>query len=151
MRGLQGAGAAILLPNSLAVLGANFAGEARGRAIGVWAASGAMAAAAGPPLGGWLIDTVGWRAIFLLNLPVAAGAVGLALAVLRDPPGAEKQTPLDLGGAALVTLSLGGLAWALTVGSGSRGWTAPALTVLGLGLVLTLQKHEGEHQNQTQT
>ena len=53
---VQGIGAAILLPNSLAILGQTFAGQAKGRAIGVWAASGAIAGAAGPVLGGWLID-----------------------------------------------------------------------------------------------
>src|SRR5450432_4164587 len=74
-RVVQGMGAAMLMPNSLAILGDAFGGEARGRAIGTWAAAGAMAGAIGPVLGGWLIDTVGWQAIFLINLPVAAGAV----------------------------------------------------------------------------
>src|ERR1700754_2175669 len=74
-RAVQGIGAAIVLPNSLAILGATFSGEARGRAIGIWAAMGAMMAAVGPVLGGWLIDMVGWRAIFFINLPLAAGAI----------------------------------------------------------------------------
>ena len=78
-RGAQGIGAAILMPNSLAILGASFSGEARGRAIGIWASAGAVLAAIGPVLGGWLIDVVGWRAIFLINLPLAAGAILLAL------------------------------------------------------------------------
>jgi MFS family permease len=73
-RAIQGIGAAILLPNSLAVLGEAFTGEERGRAIGTWAAMGAVVGAVGPVLGGWLIDTVGWRAIFLLNLPLASPA-----------------------------------------------------------------------------
>src|SRR5689334_20245372 len=63
---VQGAGAAMLMPNSLAILGATFTGEAKGRAIGVWAATGAAMGALGPVLGGWLIDLVNWRAIFLL-------------------------------------------------------------------------------------
>ena len=83
-RGLQGIGAALLMPNSLAILGASFAGEARGRAIGIWAAMGAVMAAIGPVLGGWLIDMVGWRAIFLINLPLAPGAIVLALLFVRD-------------------------------------------------------------------
>jgi MFS family permease len=66
-RGLQGMGAALLMSNSLAILGGAFAGATRGRAIGIWAAMGAVTGAAGPVLGGLLIDTVGWRAIFLLN------------------------------------------------------------------------------------
>src|SRR6202795_4270290 len=72
-RGLQGVGAALLMPNSLAILGTAFSGEARGRAIGIWASMGAVVGAAGPVLGGWVIDTVGWRVIFLLNIPLAVG------------------------------------------------------------------------------
>src|SRR6201999_1897250 len=78
-RGGQGIGAALLMPTSLAILGASFSGEARGKAIGIWASMGAVMAAAGPVLGGWLIDTVGWRAIFLLNIPLALGAIVLTL------------------------------------------------------------------------
>ena len=78
-RALQGIGAALLLPNSLALLNAAFTGEKRGRAVGIWAAAGAAAAAAAPLLGGWLGDHVGWPSIFYINLPLAAGAVLLAL------------------------------------------------------------------------
>jgi MFS family permease len=69
-RALQGLGAALLMPNSLALLGGSFTGEARGRAIGTWAAAGALAGALGPILGGWLVDTLGWRTIFLVNCPL---------------------------------------------------------------------------------
>jgi MFS family permease len=77
-RGLQGIGAALLLPNSLALLGAGFSGKARGRAIGTWAATGAMAGAIGPVIGGWMVDHLGWRPIFLINVPIGAGAIWLA-------------------------------------------------------------------------
>ena len=70
-RAIQGTSAALLMPNSLAILGAAFAGEKKGRAIGIWAAAGAALAAVGPVLGGWLIDNVGWRSMFYLNLPPA--------------------------------------------------------------------------------
>ncbi|MGH8151395.1 MAG: MFS transporter, partial [Rhodanobacteraceae bacterium] len=70
-RGLQGLGAALLLPNSLAILGASFRGEEQGRAVGTWAAVGALAGALGPLIGGWLIDVAGWQTIFLINLPIA--------------------------------------------------------------------------------
>lgn len=83
----------------------------RGRAIGIWAAMGAVTGAAGPILGGWLIDTVGWRAIFLLNLPLAVAAIGLALGFVRDPPANPKPAPLDLLGALLATASLGVVTW----------------------------------------
>ena len=84
-RAAQGVGAAMLMPNSLAILGSAFAGEARGRAIGIWASMGAVIAAVGPVFGGWLIDVVGWRSIFLINLPPAIGAIVLALMFVRDP------------------------------------------------------------------
>ncbi len=133
-RGLQGVGAALLMPNSLAILGGTFSGEARGRAIGTWAAMGAVTGAVGPVIGGWLIDTVGWRFIFLLNLPLSLGAIGLALAYVRDPPAGAERAHLDWLGAALATAGLGAATWALTVGSGPAGWTAPAALVLGAGL-----------------
>ena len=74
-RFLQGAGAAALMPSSLAILGQTFSGAARGRAVGIWAATSAIAGAVGPVLGGWLIDLGSWRAIFLINLPLALVAM----------------------------------------------------------------------------
>ena len=136
-RVVQGVGAAMLMPNSLAILGGAFSGEARGRAIGTWAAMGAMAGAVGPVLGGWLIDSVGWPMIFLINLPLAAGAILLALKFVRDPP-EGKPAHLDLLGAFLATVGLGALTWGLTMGSGRQGWTAPAVTALVAGVVLSL-------------
>lgn len=112
-RALQGVGAALLLPNSLAILGAAFEGEARGQAIGTWAAAGAMAGALGPLVGGWLIDGVGWRAIFLLNLPLAAAAGYLAVVYLEDSTQSSK-TSLDWLGAVIATIALVAITWALT-------------------------------------
>ena len=137
-RGLQGMGAALLMPNSLAILGGAFSGATRGRAIGIWAAMSAVTGAAGPVLGGWLIDTVGWRAIFLLNLPLAVAAIGLALGFVRDPPANAKPAPLDLLGALLATASLGVMTWGLTVVSGSGGWTTSTVIAIGGGAVLLL-------------
>jgi MFS family permease len=77
-RTIQGIGAALVMPNSLGILGSSFEGEARGRAVGTWAAAGAIASAVGPPLGGWLVDAIGWRAIFYLNVPVAGAAIAIA-------------------------------------------------------------------------
>jgi len=136
-RVLQGVGAAMLMPNSLAILGASFAGEARGRAVGTWAATGSAAGALGPVLGGWLIDGVGWRSIFLINLPVSAGAILLAVLAVRDPPRDAETPPLDWLGGALATAALGGLTWGLTVGSGPGGWTAEAIGALVAGVVLS--------------
>jgi EmrB/QacA subfamily drug resistance transporter len=134
-RAAQGVGAAILQPNSLAILGVSFAGEARGRAIGLWAAAGAVLGAIGPVLGGWLIDHFGWRAIFLINLPLAAGAVALALLFVREKPSDTPAPALDMPGAILVTAALGAITWALTLGTGPTGWSPMAITtgVVGLG------------------
>ncbi len=133
-RAVQGIGAAILMPNSLGILGSSFEGEAKGRAVGTWAAAGAIASAVGPPLGGWLVDAVGWRAIFYLNLPVAAGAI--AIAWLYVDESAEGEQPLDWTGAALATLGLGALAWGLTVWSTEHAATAETWIGLGAGVAL---------------
>ena len=147
-RGLQGIGAAILMPNSLAILGASFSGEARGRAIGIWASMGAVMSAIGPVLGGWLIDVVGWRAIFLINLPLAAGAIALALIAVHESR--ERNRPaLDLPGGVLTTAALGALTWSLTIGSGHTGWNLFAIAGVVASLVLMLvfvwvEKRRGE-------
>jgi EmrB/QacA subfamily drug resistance transporter len=136
-RALQGIGAAVLMPNSLAILGASFSGEARGRAIGIWASVGAVMAAAGPVLGGWLIDGVGWRWIFLINLPLAAGAIALSLLYVRDSHDRDRPA-LDIPGGVLATLALGALTWGLTIGSGRAGWTNAAMIGVAAGTVLML-------------
>jgi EmrB/QacA subfamily drug resistance transporter len=135
-RALQGIGAALLLPNSLAILGAAFSGEARGRAVGTWSAASSMAAAIGPVLGGWLIDVVGWRAIFLINIPMAIAAIALAIGFVRESTQEAKKSPLDLMGAVLATLSLALITWGLTLGAGHKGWSAWAIAAVVLGSVL---------------
>jgi EmrB/QacA subfamily drug resistance transporter len=134
---LQGVGAAMLMPNSLAILGQTFSGAAKGRAIGIWAATGAAMAAIGPVVGGWLIDLGSWRAIFLLNLPLACGAIVLAWRFVPvDRRG--KSYPLDTTGGILATIGLAALTWALTVGSGRNGWTHAALLAAGASVLLLL-------------
>ena len=148
-RGLQGIGSALLMPSSLAILGASFSGEAKGRAVGIWAAMSAAMAAIGPVLGGWLIDMAGWRAIFLINLPPALGAIALALRFVRDDPSDQDGVKLDLLGGALATLGLGGLTWGLTIGSGAGGWSPWALSLVAGGTLLLaafvwIEKRRGE-------
>ncbi len=144
-RFVQGAGAALLMPNSLALLGAAFTGEAKGRAIGVWAAAGAATGAIGPVLGGGLIDLVGWRAIFLINLPLAAGAVLLAWRYApADRDGGDQ--PLDAPGGLLAVIGLGALTWGLTIGSGPSGWTASAVAATIAGVVLLAAFVLAEHR-----
>jgi EmrB/QacA subfamily drug resistance transporter len=132
-RVVQGIGAAMLMPNSLSILSHAFSGEDKGRAVGTWAAVGAIASAFGPPLGGWLVDAVGWRAIFFINLPVAVLAIGLALKGVEES-GDGKQ-PLDWTGAALATVALGALTWALTLWSSTRTMNAASWIALAAGLV----------------
>jgi len=113
-RCVQGIGAALLMPNSLAMLGAGFTGEARGRAIGTWAAVGAIAGAVGPVIGGWIVDLNGWRPIFLINLPIGGGALWLAWRYVGESRDRREGARLDWAGGALATVALGGLVWALT-------------------------------------
>lgn len=137
-RAMEGIGAAILLPNSLAILGEAFAGAQRGRAVGIWAAMGAIIGAAGPVFGGWLIDAVSWRAIFLVNLPLAIVAIALAFAFLESPRPSTKREPLDAFGGVLATLGLGALTWGLTIGAGRAGWTPDAAMGIAAGIALLL-------------
>jgi EmrB/QacA subfamily drug resistance transporter len=132
----QGTSAALLMPNSLAILGASFAGEKKGRAIGIWAAAGAAMAAVGPVIGGWLIDSVGWRAIFYLNLPPAVLAIVLALRFVPNIHRDSKMLPLDIPGAGFATAAMGALTWGLTIGSGKAGWTASAIAWSCAGALL---------------
>ena len=136
-RAAQGIGAALLLPNSLALLNAAFSGEKRGRAVGIWAAAGAAAAAVAPLLGGWLVSTAGWPTIFYINLPLAAGAIFLAVKFVAESrdPGAGRT---DYAGALLATAGLGGVTYALTLWSASGRFTIPAWIALGAGIVLMM-------------
>jgi EmrB/QacA subfamily drug resistance transporter len=135
----QGVGGALLTPASLAILEASFRREDRARAIGAWSGLSGVASAVGPFLGGWLVDAASWRWVFLLNLPLAAAVV---LVALRHVP--ESRDPLatrhvDVTGAVLIGVSLAAVSWAL-IGAGDRGWGDAGVVgplVAGLvGLVL---------------
>jgi EmrB/QacA subfamily drug resistance transporter len=131
----QGAAAALLTPASLAILGATFPEAQRGRAVGIWAGAGALMAAAGPVLGGWLVDAVSWRAIFLLNLPIAIAATALAWRYVPETRQAGARG-LDWRGALLAALGLGLATFGLTE-AGTIGMTRPlAWLPLATGLVL---------------
>ncbi len=125
-RAVQGVGAALLVPGSLAIISAAFPGPERGRAIGTWSGFSAMTAAIGPVLGGWLIEHLSWRWAFFVNLPIAL--VVLALLAWRVPESRDEQASgrLDLPGAVLVTLGLGGVVFAL-IESARLGWRHPAI------------------------
>lgn len=131
-RAVQGVGAAMLMPNSLSILSHAFSGEAKGRAVGTWAAAGAIFGAAGPPIGGWLVEVLDWRAVFYVNIPVSIAAILVAMRAVA--PDTRDKRPLDWPGAALATLALGGLTWALTLWSSEGGMTLTAWIGLGAGL-----------------
>ena len=134
-RGAQGVGAALLLPNSLALLNAVYSGEKRGRAVGIWAAAGAAAAAVAPLIGGWLVATVGWPAIFYINLPLALGAIVLATRFVSESREAGAGRT-DYAGALLATGGLGGITYALTLWSATRRFSNEALIALAAGIVM---------------
>ncbi|MHB8296543.1 MAG: MFS transporter [Acidimicrobiales bacterium] len=128
---IEGLGAAMVLPASLALIAANFAEPARrARAVGVWAAVAGAATAIGPVAGGLLVDTAGWRSIFLVNIPL--GMIGLVLAwrYLADTP--RRPGTHDLPGQLLAIASLGALTFAL-VEAGSLGWGSAVVLAAGLG------------------
>ena len=133
-RGLQGIGAALLVPGSLAILSASFPEAERGRAIGTWSGFTGITTALGPVLGGWLIDHSSWRWAFLLNLPLAAVVLWLARAHVPETRDPEQQGGLDWIGATLATLALGAIVYALLTSS-SRGLTdLVVLGTFGLGI-----------------
>ncbi|MFB4304127.1 MFS transporter [Actinomadura sp. NTSP31] len=142
-RAVQGAGAALLLPGSLAVITAVYPGRAeQARALGVWAGISSTALPAGPLLGGMLVDSAGWRWIFLLNVPVVAAAMAGVAAVVREPHrerAGGARPPLDRAGMALAPLALGGLVWTvIAAGHGHQGEaaaTAAATVVAAAGFV----------------
>ncbi|WP_165975633.1 MFS transporter [Actinomadura rubrisoli] len=126
-RGVQGAAAAAMIPASLALLLHDTPPERRARAIGLWSAAGAFAAAIGPSLGGVLVDAFGWRSLFAINLPVGAA---MLLAGLRLPraSGGRGRLP-DLAGTLLLGGGVGGLALGVTQ---TRDWAWTDARTLGL-------------------
>jgi EmrB/QacA subfamily drug resistance transporter len=131
-RAAQGIGAALLTPASLALLGAAYDARGRGQAVGVWAGASGLTSAIGPVLGGWLTQTISWRAVFFINLPVAAIAVWLVAANAQESK-AEQSGPVDWLGAAAVTLGLAAVTWALTVAP-KQGADLAVLGGSGLGV-----------------
>ncbi|HEX7159808.1 MAG TPA: MFS transporter [Trebonia sp.] len=135
-RALQGVGAALLTPGSLAILQASFTADDRSKAIGAWSGLGGVATAIGPFLGGWLIGAVSWRLVFFINLPVAAAVVVIAARHVPESRAPGPRQPLDAAGAATISLALAGLTYGLIAAS-ADGWVSPTvLTSLLAGAAL---------------
>jgi EmrB/QacA subfamily drug resistance transporter len=112
-RVLQGIGGALLTPGSLAIIQATFAADDRPRAVGAWSGLGGVASAVGPILGGWLVQSVGWRWVFLLNLPLAAAVVAVTARHVPETRDTSVRGQFDIAGAVLAALALGGITYAL--------------------------------------
>src|SRR5215216_2628642 len=133
-RALQGVAGALLVPNSLAIIGASFEEERRGKAIGTWTSLTSVTLILGPVLGGYFAENVSWRGVFFINVPIAL--VVLAIARLHVP---ESNNPearrLDLPGAALVAVGLGGVVFGLLESSRSGLGDARVIGALIVGVV----------------
>ncbi|MFD4180325.1 MFS transporter [Rhodococcus sp. NPDC058514] len=123
---LQGVGAALLTPGSLALLSAAIDPDDRGAAIGLWSGLGGVAAAIGPMLGGWIVEVSSWRVVFLINLPLAAAVVWVAARHVPESRDPHAHGRLDVLGAALAALALG----SLTLGLIGTRWLPGAVGVL---------------------
>jgi EmrB/QacA subfamily drug resistance transporter len=134
-RVLQGIGGALLTPGSLALIQASFDPDDRGRAVGAWSGLGGVASAAGPFVGGWLIEGPGWRWAFLLNVPLAILVVVVSLRHVPESRDESATGRFDITGAALGAAALAGVTYALTAAAGSgAGYAALGAGLAGLAL-----------------
>lgn len=140
-RGVQGIGAALLVPGSLAILTAFFPEDQRGQAIGTWSGFTSITAAIGPVLGGWLVEHASWRWVFFLNLPLAALVVVLTLWHVPESRNEHAARRLDLPGAAAITIALGAITFALIEAPKGRvrALIAAAIGLLSLAAFLTVE------------
>ena len=126
-RSIQGVGAALLVPGSLAIISASFDEKSRGQAIGTWSGFTAITTALGPVLGGWLVEHASWRWVFFINVPLAAIVIAVSLWRVPESRGTERGD-VDWRGALTATLGLGGVVYGF-IESESRGWRDPLVVV----------------------
>lgn len=134
-RAVQGVGGALLVPGSLAIISASFDEQRRGKAIGTWSGFSAITAAAGPVIGGWLIEQVSWRAVFFINVPLAIVVLVVAFRYVPESRDERADKGLDWAGAGLAAFGLGALVYGLIESSGP-GFSHPRILsalVLGAG------------------
>ena len=124
------------MPQSLALIAANFPKDIRGRAIGTWAAASAMTTALGPPIGGLLIDTLSWRVAFWINLPIAAVALWLTLCHVPESRDEAARGPVDWAGAPLATAGFGAITYGLIAIGETGAASLPSIGAIAAGVVL---------------
>jgi EmrB/QacA subfamily drug resistance transporter len=144
-RAVQGMGAALLVPGSLALITTTFPEAERGKAFGTWAGFSGITSAAGPLVGGWLIDRLSWAWAFAINIPLALVVVAIVLA--RVPRASANSTAkLDVAGAVLATLGLGGVVFAF-IEAPTRGWASGAVLLsLAVGIAALIALALVEHR-----
>jgi EmrB/QacA subfamily drug resistance transporter len=136
-RSIQGMGAALLVPGSLAIISTAFDEKSRGQAIGVWSGFTAITTAIGPVLGGWLVEHASWRWVFFINLPLAVAVIAISLWRISESRSAGAGR-IDWSGALLATVGLGGLVAGFTE-SVNLGWRNPLVflgLIVGFGCVI---------------
>jgi EmrB/QacA subfamily drug resistance transporter len=148
-RAVQGIGAALLVPGSLAIISASFNQDERGAAIGTWAGFTSVTAAIGPVIGGWLIEHFSWRWAFLINVPLAAVVLVLLFWRVPESRDEEDRSRLDLLGALIATTALGSLVYGL-IESSNLGFHHPAvfvsiLTGAGLSILFLFVEARSSH------
>ncbi len=142
-RTLQGIGGALLTPGSLAIIQAAFAAEDRPRAVGAWSGLGGVAGAVGPLLGGWIVQTAGWRWVFLLNLPLAVLVIAVAARHVPETSDPSAQGRFDVAGAVLAALALAGITYALIEATSGGGPAGPVTAaVIGLAAAVVFVRVE---------
>ncbi len=143
-RSIQGVGAALLVPGSLAIIGASFDEKSRGSAIGTWSGFTAITTAVGPVLGGWLVEHGSWRWVFFINLPLAVTVMTISLRHIPESRN-EDAGRIDWAGALLATVGLGGLV-AGFMESVDLGWRNPLVSgslILGAACLIAMVVVEG--------
>jgi EmrB/QacA subfamily drug resistance transporter len=143
-RAVQGLGGALLVPSSLAMLGAAYSEKERGKAVGAWSAWTSLGVAIGPAFGGWMVQAISWRAVFIINLPIAAVVLGIAARKVVETRAPSKRE-LDILGGVVITAALALLVFGLietpTAGIASpRSWGPIAAGVVGLVAFLAIER-----------
>jgi EmrB/QacA subfamily drug resistance transporter len=134
-RAIQGSGSALMMPATLSIITNAFPPEERGRAIGTWAGVSALALAIGPVFGGFLVENVSWQSIFFLNLPVAVGAVVVALFAVKESRDETVERTIDVPGVASITIGLAALVLALVQGNEWHWGSTTEIALFAVALV----------------